>query len=62
MVALSKVDMKKYDESDPSSYPNGTLFSLHGINDDLQKLNVGVFYLDVEHWKWYKRAYKCYIA
>jgi hypothetical protein len=49
MVALSKVDMKKYDESDPSSYPNGTLFSLHGINDDLQKLNVGVFYLDVEH-------------
>jgi hypothetical protein len=40
-------------------------FSLHGINDDLQKLHVGVLYLDVECWQWwqlYRNDYNGYIA
>jgi hypothetical protein len=39
-------------------------FSLCGINNDLQKLKVGVLYLNVERlqwWKWHKKAYKGYV-
>jgi hypothetical protein len=62
-----KVDMNKFDGSDPSGWVTQMehYFSLHGIIDDLHKLKVGVLYLDVEcwqWWKWYKKAYKGYIA
>jgi hypothetical protein len=40
-------------------------FSLHGITYDLMKLHVGVLYLDLEHWqwwKWHKNSHEGYIA
>jgi hypothetical protein len=47
-----KVDMNKFDGSDPSGWVTQMehYFSLHGIIDDLHKLHVGVLYLDVECW------------
>lgn len=46
-------------------YPMEYYLSLHRTIDDLHKLHVGVLYLDVEQWqwwKWYRKVYKWYIA
>jgi hypothetical protein len=53
---LPKVDMNKFDGSDPTRWVTQMehYFSLHGIIDDLMKLHVGVLYLDPECWKWWK--------
>jgi hypothetical protein len=59
-----KVDMNKFDGSDPSSWVTQMehYFSLHGITNDLMKLRVGVLYLDLECWKWYKKSHGGYIS
>jgi hypothetical protein len=59
--------MNKFDGSDPSMWVSQMeyYFSLHGIIDDIHKINMGVLYLDVEHWQWwqwYRKAYKGYIS
>jgi hypothetical protein len=41
-----KVDMNKFDGFEPSQMEH--YFTLHGINNDMMKLRVGVLYLDVE--------------
>jgi hypothetical protein len=44
------MEMTKFDGSDPSRWVTQmeNYFSLHGIIDDLHKINVGVLYFDVE--------------
>jgi hypothetical protein len=58
-----KVDMNKFDASNLLGWVTQMehYFSLHGIIDDLHKLNMGILYLDVEcwqWWQWYRKAYK----
>jgi hypothetical protein len=35
-------------------HSNGTLFFTAWHHHDLMKLHVGVLYLDLKHWKWWK--------
>jgi hypothetical protein len=51
-----KVDVNKFD----GSYPSGWVtqmehyFTLQRITDDMVTLKLGVFYLDMEQWKWWE--------
>jgi hypothetical protein len=51
-----KVNMNKFNGFDPIDWVTQMehYFSLHRITNDLLKLNMGVLYLDSEHWKWRK--------
>jgi len=61
---LPKVDVNKFDASNPTFLVTQLehYFSLHGINDELMKLHVGVLYLDLEHWKWCNNSHRGYIS
>jgi hypothetical protein len=59
---VPKVDIHKFDGSNLAILVSQMeqYFSLHDIRDDETKLNVGVFYLDQEHWQWWKWHKKFY--
>jgi hypothetical protein len=66
-IRLSRVDVTKFDGSDPTSWVTQMehYFSLYNIIDDLAKLWYGVLHLDQECWQWWQwRKTSCqeYIA
>jgi hypothetical protein len=66
-LRLSRVDMTKFDGSDPTDRVTQMehYFSLYNITDDLAKLHYGVLHLDQERWQWWqwkKNSHQGYIA
>jgi hypothetical protein len=53
---LPIVEVKKIDGSDHTGWVTQMehYFSLHDITNDMEKIHYGVFYLDIECWKWCK--------
>ena len=61
------VGVKKLDEPNPLEWVTQMelYLSIHGIMNDLHKLQVKALYLDNKHWKWcqwYKKDHKLCIA
>jgi hypothetical protein len=63
-LRLPRVDVNKFDGSDPTGWVTQMehYFSLHGITDELAKLRYGVLHLDLERWRWCKKACQGYVA
>ena len=62
-LCLPRIEVNKFESMDPNIWVTQMehYFSLHGINDDLDKIHYGILHLDPKWWKWHKNPLQGYV-